>query len=91
MKSLIVASTREDAGKTSTIIALARILNKRFGYLKPLGDRFLYRKKRLWDYDASLLTQQNLRRLASDLTTLNCGICMTGRLFSKNTIASSIK
>ncbi len=57
MKSLIVASTREDAGKTSTIIALARILGKRFGYLKPLGDRFLYRKKRLWDYDASLLMQ----------------------------------
>jgi BioD-like phosphotransacetylase family protein len=57
VKSLIVASTRKDAGKTSTIIALARILNKRFGYLKPLGDRFLYRKKRLWDYDASLLTQ----------------------------------
>jgi len=57
VKSLIVASTREDAGKTSTIIALASILGKRFGYLKPLGDRFLYRKKRLWDYDASLLKQ----------------------------------
>ena len=57
MKSLIVASTREDAGKTSTIIAVARILDRRFGYLKPLGDRYLYRKKRLWDYDASLVTK----------------------------------
>ena len=57
MKSLIVASTREDAGKTSLIIGLARALKKRFGYMKPLGDRFLYRKKRLWDYDAALLTR----------------------------------
>ena len=71
MKSLIVASTREDAGKTSTIIALARILGKRFGYLKPLGDRFLYRKKRLWDYDASLLTQ--LFGLAEEPETISIG------------------
>jgi len=57
VKSLIVASTREDAGKTSLIIGLAKALKKRFGYVKPLGDRFLYRKKRLWDYDAALLTR----------------------------------
>ena len=57
MKSLIVASTREDAGKTSLIIGLAEALEKSFGYAKPLGDRFLYRKKRLWDYDAALLTR----------------------------------
>jgi len=57
VKSLIVASTREDAGKTSLIIGLAKALKKRFGYAKPLGDRFLYRKKRLWDYDAALLTR----------------------------------
>ena len=71
MKSLIVASTRENAGKTSTIIALARILGKRFGYLKPLGDRFLYRKKRLWDYDASLLTQ--LFGLGEEPETISIG------------------
>ncbi len=71
MKSLIVASTREDAGKTSTIIALARILDGQFGYLKPLGDRFLYRKKRLWDYDASLLTQ--LLSLGEEPETISIG------------------
>ena len=71
MKSLIVASTREDAGKTSTIIALARLLGKRFGYIKPLGDRFMYRKKRLWDYDASLLTQ--LFGLGEEPETISIG------------------
>ena len=57
MKSLIMASTREGAGKTSVLIGLANALDKRFGYTKPLGDRFLYRKKRLWDRDAALLSR----------------------------------
>ncbi|MGB2982876.1 MAG: DRTGG domain-containing protein [Candidatus Bipolaricaulia bacterium] len=54
MKSLILASTREGAGKTSMAIGLAGAVNRRFGYVKPLGDRFRYRKKRLWDRDAAL-------------------------------------
>ncbi len=57
MKSLIVASTREGAGKTSLSIGLAQAVGKRFGYVKPLGDRPLYRKKRLWDYDAALFSK----------------------------------
>jgi len=39
MKPLIVASTREAAGKTSLCVGLARALGKRLGYFKPLGDR----------------------------------------------------
>ena len=54
MKSLIIASTQEAAGKTSLGVALARRPDLQIGYVKPLGDRPLYRKKRLWDYDASL-------------------------------------
>ncbi len=57
MKSLVVASTREGAGKTSLLVGLAGVLDRRFGYIKPLGDRFLYRKKRLWDYDAALFAR----------------------------------
>ena len=57
MNSYIIASTRKNAGKTSLLAGIARASGKRFGYLKPLGDRFLYRKKRLWDYDASLLVR----------------------------------
>jgi len=56
MQKIVVASTRRNAGKTSTIIGLAEASNKQCGYLKPLGDRLLYRKKRLWDYDSELLT-----------------------------------
>jgi uncharacterized protein len=56
MDKLVVASMRKSAGKTSLIAGIARALQKSCGYIKPFGDRLLYRKKRLWDYDAALIT-----------------------------------
>jgi uncharacterized protein len=56
MDKLIVASMRKSAGKTSTIVGLASVMNKKIGYMKPFGERMLYRKKRLWDYDSALIT-----------------------------------
>jgi hypothetical protein len=55
MKTLVVASMRKSAGKTSIIVGIAKALNGTMGYLKPFGDRLLYRKKRLWDFDAALI------------------------------------
>lgn len=55
MHRLVMASTRAGAGKTSLVIGIARALGKRIGYMKPFGDRLLYRKKRLWDYDSALI------------------------------------
>jgi BioD-like phosphotransacetylase family protein len=56
MKNIIVGSVSKNAGKTSFIIGLAKAIDKKFGYLKPFGDNLIYRKKRLWDYDAALIT-----------------------------------
>ena len=56
MKTIVVGSTHKSAGKTSLIVGMARAVGKPSGYMKPLGDRLLYRKKRLWDYDAALMT-----------------------------------
>jgi hypothetical protein len=55
MEKLVVTSMRQSAGKTSAIIGIAKALNKKVGYMKPFGERLLYRKKRLWDYDAALM------------------------------------
>ena len=55
MDKLIFASIEEGAGKTSIITGLADVMNKTVAYMKPFGDRLLYRKKRLWDYDFSVL------------------------------------
>ena len=52
----VVTSLRQGAGKTSVIIGITKALNRKIGYIKPFGERFLYRKKRLWDYDAALIT-----------------------------------
>ena len=55
MNRIVVASTRENAGKTSFIVGLTKALRREVGYMKPFGDRLLYRKKRLWDYDSALV------------------------------------
>jgi len=56
MLKYVVTSLRPSAGKTSVIIGIAKALGRTVGYIKPFGERFLYRKKRLWDYDAALIT-----------------------------------
>lgn len=56
MKKVVVASLRKSAGKTSFIVGMIKALqNQKIGYMKPFGDRLLYRKKRLWDYDSALI------------------------------------
>ncbi len=56
MEKLVVASTGNGVGKTSLIVGMAKALGKPFGYLKPFGDRMVYREKKVWDYDAELIT-----------------------------------
>jgi BioD-like phosphotransacetylase family protein len=56
MDKFVVTSVRPSAGKTSIIIGITKAMNRKMGYIKPFGERFLYRKKRLWDYDAALIT-----------------------------------
>jgi BioD-like phosphotransacetylase family protein len=56
LKTFIIGSISENAGKTSFVVGLAKAMGKKFGYLKPFGDRLIYRKKHLWDYDSALIT-----------------------------------
>lgn len=55
MDTFVISSMRKSAGKTSIIVGLTQVLTKS-GYMKPFGDRLLYKKKRLWDYDSALMT-----------------------------------
>ena len=57
MKKFVFTSLNKNAGKTGVIIGLGKVLNKNIGYLKPFGDRLLYRKKRLWDYDSAVISK----------------------------------
>jgi BioD-like phosphotransacetylase family protein len=71
MDKVIVASVRPSAGKTSIIAGLARVRRARFGYLKPFGDRLIYDRKRLWDYDSSALA--SLFRLRQEPEEMSLG------------------
>ena len=71
MKNIIVGSMDGDAGKTSLIVGMARAAGKPFGYMKPLGDRLVYRKKRVWDYDAALMN--NVFQLGQDPENITVG------------------
>ncbi len=54
MKNIILASTEPDAGKTTVGLGIALSSDKSLNYFKPFGDRPIYKKKRLIDYDAKL-------------------------------------
>ncbi len=55
MEKIVVTSMRQNAGKTTAIIGIAKALHLKFGYMKPFGERLVYHRKTLWDYDASLI------------------------------------
>jgi BioD-like phosphotransacetylase family protein len=57
MKKFVFTSLNKNAGKTGIIIGLGKVLNNKIGYLKPFGDRLLYRKKRLWDFDSAVISK----------------------------------
>jgi uncharacterized protein len=55
MKKILIASTREGAGKTSIIAGITSALKQKYAYVKPLGDRLVYRRKKNVDHDAMVL------------------------------------
>ena len=69
MKRLVIASAGKSAGKTSLIVGLAKSLGRKIGYMKPYGERLIYFKKRLWDYDANLINSVfDLKENPEDMT-----------------------
>lgn len=64
MRKILVASIREGAGKTSLIIGIAASAKFKYGFLKPFGDRLVYRRKKNWDYDCFLI--RNLWKLDTE-------------------------
>ncbi len=86
MQRLVITSMRQNAGKTSIIIGLAKALGKKIGYIKPFGDRLIYRKKRLWDYDTALIN--DIFGLNEDPAEMSIGFdhSRLQSLFDKETI-----
>lgn len=91
MDTIVVASLRDGAGKTSTIVGLARALKKDFGYLKPFGERVLYRKKRLLDYDSALI--KNIFKVDEDPEEMSIGFdhSKLRYMYDESTIVDKLK
>ncbi len=71
MKRIVVASMEKGAGKTSMIVGLSRAYDLKIGYMKPFGERIVYKKKRLLDYDSVLI--RNLFELDESPEELSLG------------------
>jgi uncharacterized protein len=71
MNKFVITSMRANAGKTSLIIGLAKALGGKIGYIKPFGERLIYHKKRLWDYDAALIA--NIFHMDNDPEEMSIG------------------
>ncbi|MEA3558881.1 MAG: AAA family ATPase, partial [Candidatus Thermoplasmatota archaeon] len=56
MKRIVIASMERGAGKTSFVVGFGKSTESKIGYMKPFGERILYRKKRLLDYDSVLIS-----------------------------------
>ena len=69
MKRIVIASMERGAGKTSFIVGLTKCAGLKIGYMKPFGERILYRKKSLLDYDSVLISTLNdLRESPEDMS-----------------------
>jgi len=71
MKKIIIASTRPGAGKTSLMTGLMADFKSNSAYLKPLGDRLIYKRKKNCDYDANFMV--NYLGLDQDPENLSLG------------------
>ncbi len=91
MKNLIISSTEEDAGKTTIGLGLALKKDIPLNYFKPFGDRPIYKKKRLIDYDAKLF--KNVLSLDTDYEKFCVGFdhSKIKYAFDKDTIQNKIR
>lgn len=71
MKSVVFASLKEGSGKTSVVVGVMSALKNKFGYIKPIGDRLIYRRKRNRDYDSHLIV--NLFNLSVEPENITLG------------------
>ncbi|MGM0739340.1 MAG: DRTGG domain-containing protein [Bacteroidota bacterium] len=71
MKSAVFASIREGSGKTSVIVGIMAALKQNYGYVKPIGDRLIYKRKRNRDYDSHLVT--DLFQLSEEAESITLG------------------
>jgi uncharacterized protein len=90
MEKIVVASTNKSAGKTSICAGVMEAAGKKFGYLKPLGDRLVYSRKRLWDHDAAYMSDEFTKSENPEDLTLGFEHGKLRYMYDKKTVRKKI-
>ena len=54
MKNLLISSTKKNAGKTALGLGICLNSKEKIGYFKPLSDKIVVKKERIYDEDSQL-------------------------------------
>ncbi|MBC7081083.1 MAG: AAA family ATPase [Thermoplasmatales archaeon] len=57
MKKIVISSLDKKSGKSVVEIAMGKSLNKKIGYMKPIGSNPVHRGKKIVDYDTLLFKE----------------------------------
>lgn len=90
MNKLLIASTRKGSGKTSLIVGIAAAMKEKYAYLKPFGDRLIYRRKKNWDYDSGLIKNLWMLEGESDDITLGFNHSKLRYVYNKESIKNTL-
>jgi BioD-like phosphotransacetylase family protein len=90
MKRIVIGSTRENAGKTSIIAGIATALKGDYGYIKPLGDRLIYKKKKSWDYDSCLIVDILGLDVESENTSIGFDHCKLRYKYDQSMVKDTV-
>jgi len=91
MARIVIASTRPDAGKTTLVVGLGKALSGKFGYCKPFGDRLMYKKKQLWDYDCALIVSLFAKEAAEHLVPMGFDQSKLRFMYGREAIEEKLK
>jgi BioD-like phosphotransacetylase family protein len=91
MSAVFISSFRENSGKTSIIAGTGRTINKKFGYLKPIGDRLVYKKKQLWDHDAAIIVNIFGMQNTAEQTTIGFDQGKLRHMYNRDSVAEKLK
>lgn len=69
MKNLLISSTKKSAGKTALGLGICLNSKEKIGYFKPLSDKIVVKKERIYDEDSQLFkTVLELKEREEDIS-----------------------
>lgn len=91
MNRIVLASIRRNIGKTSLILGIGKTVRKKLGYIKPFGDRLVYKRKRMWDHDSALIASIFDLKYQPEDITIGFDQSKLRHMYDKNDIGERLR